>query len=55
MKHERSDSSVPDMAVGQSPVVLQQQPFLRTEGHVEVQAVSTVYMEQEWNIIQISQ
>lgn len=36
---------LPDVAVGQSPALLQEQPFLWAELHVEISAVSSVDMD----------
>lgn len=37
---------LPDVAVGQSPALLQEQPFLWAELHVEILAISAVDMDQ---------
>lgn len=43
---------IPDVAVGQSPALLQQQPFLWAELHVEISAISSVDMDQQWRLSQ---
>lgn len=39
---------LPDVAVGQSPALLQQQPFLWAELHVQISTVSAVDVDQQW-------
>lgn len=46
--------SVPYVAVGQSPAVLQQQSLLRTKCHVEVYTISSIYMQKQWSFTQLS-
>ena len=43
---------LPDVAVGQDPAQIQQQPALWTEVHVEVPAVGPVHVEQQGGPLQ---
>lgn len=45
--------NAPDVAVRQSPALLQQQPHLWTELHVEILAVSAVNVDEQWRLSQI--
>lgn len=46
--------TLPDVAVRQSPALLQQQPHLWPEFHVEILAISTINMDKQWHLSQIS-
>lgn len=46
--------TLPDVAVRQSPALLQQQPHLWPELHVEILAISTINMDEQWHLSQIS-
>lgn len=44
---------VPDVAVGQSPALLQKQPGLWAELHAHILAISTVNVRKQWRRSQL--